>query len=98
MWPLNHRTNQTLRPTLVDMEADINKPVFEVAESVNPWTVFLEICKPETPGKKEPLSTNFNSSKCILFYEFLRLLSTIGFDTTVQLDFSSLQNKRKLCF
>ena len=51
MWPLNHRTNQTLRPTLVDMEADINKPIFEVAESVNPWTVFLEICKPETPGK-----------------------------------------------
>ena len=33
------------------MEADINKPIFEVAESVNPWTVFLEICKPETPGK-----------------------------------------------
>lgn len=67
MWPLNHRTNQTLRPTLVDMEADINKPIFEVAESVNPWTVFLEICKPETPGT---LPTFDKDQDVMLFFKY----------------------------
>ena len=27
LWPLNHRTNQTMRPTLVDHDADSTKPV-----------------------------------------------------------------------
>ena len=39
IWPLYDRMNQTLRPTFLDMEADLTKPIFEVAESVNPWTV-----------------------------------------------------------
>lgn len=26
-WPFNHRTNQTYRPTVIDMDADINKTV-----------------------------------------------------------------------
>ena len=45
LWPMNHRTNQTLRPTLVDHDTDITKPVFEVADNTNPWTIFLEIGK-----------------------------------------------------
>ena len=47
---MNHRTNQTLRPTLVDHDTDITKPVFEVADNTNPWTIFLEIADPEIPG------------------------------------------------
>ena len=67
MWPLNHRTNQTLRPTLVDMEADMTKPIFEVAESVNPWTVFLEICNPENSGA---LPTFDKDQDVMLFFKY----------------------------
>ena len=30
IWPMNHRTNHTLRPSLVDMEADQDKTIQEV--------------------------------------------------------------------
>ena len=31
IWPMNHRTNHTLRPSLVDMEADQDKTIQEVS-------------------------------------------------------------------
>ena len=68
MWPLNHRTNHTVRPTLVDYYlADVTKPIFEVAKSVNPWTVFLEICKPENSGA---LPTFYKYQDVLLFFKY----------------------------
>ena len=66
IWPLYHRTNQTLRPTLLDMEADLNKPMFEVAESFNPWTVFLEISKRENSA----LPTFDKDGDLMLFFKY----------------------------
>lgn len=54
LWPLNHRTNQTLRPTLIDVEGDIDKPLIEVSENVCPWSVFLELAPPDSPNASLP--------------------------------------------
>ena len=29
IWPMNHRTNQTLRPSLIDTEGDLDKAIIE---------------------------------------------------------------------
>ena len=29
IWPMNHRTNQTLRPSLIDTEGDLDKAMIE---------------------------------------------------------------------
>ncbi len=68
LWPLNHRTNQTLRPTLVDVENDLDKPIIEVADNVSPWTVFLEVATPDTPESSLP---SFDKDKDVmLFFKF----------------------------
>lgn len=67
MWPLNHRTNQTLRPTLIDVNNDINKPIFEVSESTNMWTVFLELASPEVPGPLPPFDKD---QDVMLFFKY----------------------------
>ena len=46
LWPMIHRTNQTLRPTLIDYDSDILKHVFEVADRFDPFTILLEITSP----------------------------------------------------
>ena len=48
------RTNQTVRPSLIDMDLDQDKSIFEIADHVNPWTVFLEMESPDSPGKSLP--------------------------------------------
>ncbi|XP_013388428.1 ubiquitin carboxyl-terminal hydrolase 7 [Lingula anatina] len=53
-WPFAHRTNQTFRPTVLDVEADINKNVLELAEGEGPWTVFVETLSPESNQDKLP--------------------------------------------
>uniref|UniRef100_T1J1R9 Ubiquitin carboxyl-terminal hydrolase 7 n=1 Tax=Strigamia maritima TaxID=126957 RepID=T1J1R9_STRMM len=47
-WPFSFRTNQTCRPTLLDLETDLNKQVSELADSSNPWTLFLETVEPDS--------------------------------------------------
>lgn len=47
-WPFGTRTNSTRRPALLDLEADFNKSVLEVADSQNPWTIFLDIVQPDS--------------------------------------------------
>ena len=54
LWPMSHRTNQTLRPSLIDMEGDIDKPIFDVAENLTTWSVFLEIVAPGSPATSLP--------------------------------------------
>jgi ubiquitin carboxyl-terminal hydrolase 7 len=53
-WPFNLRTNQTFRPTAVDMENDMNRTVQDVAENDSPWTIFVETVDPEKPHEKLP--------------------------------------------
>jgi len=59
---------QTLRPTLVDLEADLDRPIVDVADTVSPWTVFLEMSNPETPDVGLP---NFDKdSDVMLFFKY----------------------------
>ena len=34
IWPMNHRTNQTLRPSLIDTEGDLDKAIIEGMEII----------------------------------------------------------------
>ncbi|XP_013790076.1 ubiquitin carboxyl-terminal hydrolase 7-like, partial [Limulus polyphemus] len=47
-WPMTLRTNQTYRPSAVDLETDSNKPIIDLADNANPWTVFLETVEPDS--------------------------------------------------
>ncbi|GLG95277.1 Ubiquitin carboxyl-terminal hydrolase 7 [Gryllus bimaculatus] len=47
-WPFSYRSNQTCRPTLIDIEADLHKTVIDVAENQNPWNVFVEVVPPDS--------------------------------------------------
>ncbi|XP_054282413.1 ubiquitin carboxyl-terminal hydrolase 7-like isoform X2 [Macrosteles quadrilineatus] len=48
IWPFGVRSNQTCRPTPLDLEADLHKNVQDVSESQNPWNVFLECVSPDS--------------------------------------------------
>ncbi|KAK2192630.1 hypothetical protein NP493_27g01010 [Ridgeia piscesae] len=54
-WPFGYRTNQTYRPTTLDLEADLNKTMQELADHENPWTVFVETVNPETELDSLPM-------------------------------------------
>lgn len=53
-WPFNLRTNQTFRPTAIDMESDLHKTVQEIAENDNPWTIFVETVSPDNSKDRLP--------------------------------------------
>ncbi|KAL5018785.1 hypothetical protein ScPMuIL_004507 [Solemya velum] len=53
-WPLQLRQNQTFRPTVIDLDADINKSVQDLADNERPWTVYVETLNPESPLKELP--------------------------------------------
>ncbi|XP_071963374.1 ubiquitin carboxyl-terminal hydrolase 7-like [Antedon mediterranea] len=46
IWPLTLRTNQTNRPTTLEVE-DAEKTVYDIAENDPTWIVFLETADPE---------------------------------------------------
>lgn len=46
-WPFSHRSNQTLRPSLLDLESDLHKSVIDASENQNPWNIFLELMPPD---------------------------------------------------
>eukprot|EP00095_Tigriopus_kingsejongensis_P009858 maker-scaffold853_size88743-snap-gene-0.13 protein:Tk09858 transcript:maker-scaffold853_size88743-snap-gene-0.13-mRNA-1 annotation:"ubiquitin carboxyl-terminal hydrolase 7" len=68
MWPMNHRTNQTLRPALIDLEADSDKAIFDVADNANIYSVFLELAPPESPGR--PLPPFDKDQDVMLFFKY----------------------------
>jgi len=70
-WPLTHRTNQTLRPSVVELE-DGDRSMTEVAENCNPWTIFLELVTPETDDMKRPatLPTFDKDQDVMLFFKY----------------------------
>ncbi|XP_076275614.1 ubiquitin-specific protease 7 isoform X1 [Rhynchophorus ferrugineus] len=47
-WPFSQRSNQTIRPGVLDLEADLHKMVIDVAENANPWNIFLELLPPDS--------------------------------------------------
>jgi len=67
-WPLTHRTNQTLRPSLVELE-DGDRCMTEVSENLNPWTVFLELLTPEEEVTR-PLPTFDKDQDVMLFFKY----------------------------
>jgi len=52
-WPLSYRTNQTMRPTLVEIE-DGDRTMTEVTDNSTPWMIFLEMLSPEVPASSLP--------------------------------------------
>lgn len=48
VWPFGVRSNQTCRPTPLDLETDFNKNILDISESQNPWNVFLECVPPDS--------------------------------------------------
>ncbi|BET01842.1 ubiquitin carboxyl-terminal hydrolase [Nesidiocoris tenuis] len=42
-WPFTIRQNTTFRPTILEMESDLTKPIQDISEGSNPWTIFLEV-------------------------------------------------------
>ncbi|KAK9885250.1 hypothetical protein WA026_010749 [Henosepilachna vigintioctopunctata] len=46
-WPFCLRSNQTLRPSILDLDAVLHKHVVEAAENQNPWNIFLELLPPD---------------------------------------------------
>lgn len=66
-WPLSHRTNQTLRPSVMELE-DGDRCMTEVAENSNPWTVFLELFNPEVEVNR-PLPTFDKDQDVMLFFK-----------------------------
>ncbi|XP_076047681.1 ubiquitin-specific protease 7 isoform X2 [Oratosquilla oratoria] len=67
-WPLNLRTNQTNRPTLLDLDTDLNKQLIEISENINPWTLFMETVPPDSGLKALP--TFDKDSDVLLFFKF----------------------------
>lgn len=47
-WPFSYRSNQTCRPSIIDLETDLHKQVTEVAENQNPWNIFVEVVPPDS--------------------------------------------------
>lgn len=64
-WPFNYRTNQTCRPTLLDLETDINKQVIELADNSSPWTIFLETVDPDSGVQALP---HFDKDSDVLLF------------------------------
>lgn len=48
IWPFSQRSNQTCRPTLIDADADHQKPIIDCAENHNPWSIFVELVPPDS--------------------------------------------------
>lgn len=53
-WPFNIRTNQTVRPTVLEVETDGLKAVQDLAENESLWTIFLETLPPDSSLKSLP--------------------------------------------
>lgn len=67
-WPFNLRTNKTNRPTLLDLNTDIHKPIVDISENINPWTVFFETVPPDSGLK---MLTSFDKdSDVLLFFKY----------------------------
>ncbi|XP_002733899.3 ubiquitin carboxyl-terminal hydrolase 7-like, partial [Saccoglossus kowalevskii] len=53
-WPVSQRTNTTYRPAMLDMDTDIHKTMYDLAEGDSPYTVFLETVDAESGADALP--------------------------------------------
>ncbi|XP_018335217.1 ubiquitin carboxyl-terminal hydrolase 7 isoform X2 [Agrilus planipennis] len=67
LWPFSHRSNQTLRPSLLDLESDLHKNVIDAAETQNPWHIFLELLPPDL--EQTALPTFDKETDVLLFFK-----------------------------
>ncbi|KAJ8318152.1 hypothetical protein KUTeg_003243 [Tegillarca granosa] len=65
VWPFQCRQNQTYRPTLLDIDSNLQKTVQEVSENESPWTVFVETVNPESGLKALP---SFDKERDVLIF------------------------------
>lgn len=64
-WPFLVRSNSTRRPMLLDLDAELQRPVLDVAENQNPWTIFLEMVPPDSGLTSLP---NFDKDSDVLLF------------------------------
>ncbi|MCL4123129.1 UNVERIFIED_CONTAM: hypothetical protein GTU68_036606 [Idotea baltica] len=72
-WPMNLRNNQTNRPTLLDLEGDLQKSLIEasrpqISDNGNPWTLYMETVPPDSELKALP--TFDKDSDVLLFFKY----------------------------
>lgn len=63
-WSLQNRTNNTLRPSLIEIE-DGNKIMSEVAENQAQWLIYLEMM---TPEQMSPALPAFDKDKDVMLF------------------------------
>ncbi|XP_061713292.1 ubiquitin carboxyl-terminal hydrolase 7-like isoform X2 [Cydia pomonella] len=67
-WPFSARSNQTCRPTCLDIINDQHKTVADVSENTNPWNIFLEMLPPDSGLSTLPTFDKDND--VVLFFKF----------------------------
>lgn len=60
-----YRSNQTVRPSVLDLDADLHKTVVDAAENMNPWNIFLELLPPDSGQTALP---NFDKETDVLLF------------------------------
>nr|XP_032519443.1 ubiquitin carboxyl-terminal hydrolase 7-like [Danaus plexippus plexippus] len=68
LWPFSARSNQTCRPTCLDVANDQNKTIVDISENMNPWSVFLEMLPPDSGLNALPPFDKEND--VVLFFKF----------------------------
>lgn len=66
-WPFSQRSNQTIRPSVLDLETDLHKAVTDAAENMNPWNIFLELLPPDSG--QSTLPTFDKETDVLLFFK-----------------------------
>ncbi|KPJ08208.1 Ubiquitin carboxyl-terminal hydrolase 7, partial [Papilio machaon] len=67
-WPFSARSNQTCRPTCLDIVNDQMKTVSDVSENMNPWNIFLEMLPPDSGFSSLPPFDKEND--VVLFFKY----------------------------
>ncbi|KAG9509762.1 Ubiquitin carboxyl-terminal hydrolase 7, partial [Fragariocoptes setiger] len=65
LWPIQHRANETLRPTGLDFANDWQKSVNDMSEMSHAWSVFVELIRPDSGITKLP---PFDKEKDVILF------------------------------
>ena len=68
LWPITSRANETLRPNAVQESTDLNRPISDICEGVQPWNVFLELVRPDSESLALP--TINRETDVLLFFKY----------------------------
>lgn len=64
-WPFGTRSNNTFRPSMLDLEQDLHKNVIDASENQNPWNIFLELLPPDSEINSLP---SFDKESDVLMF------------------------------